>query len=200
MGRLDALIVDQALALTPGVPESLRENIVERVEEGSQDYVKKATDPRNQAIWKENAQRAGSSAWKAARGGGGTSRASGHEPLALSTGNVNEETGEFTLIRRDIVPGTYASVNASTSSVHSFFVSPDINITTVVTLTFLEDPAKSPSTPRGFALGQPSQLEQSAPSSAIAEDSVRRGSFQAGQPSARVPPEHEAGFVSGRDW
>lgn len=193
-------IVDQALALTPGVPESLRENIVERVEEGSRDYVQKATDPRNQMIWKENAQRAGSSAWKIARGGGGTSRASGSGRSGLSSGNFNEETGEFTLIREDGVEGSHASKNASTSSVHSFFVSPNINVTTVMTLTIVEDPPKSTSTPGGFAVSQPSPLQQSTPLAFIAEDSARRGSAQAGRNSAPAPSGRDPGFVSGRDW
>lgn len=188
-------IVDQALALTPGVPESLRESIVERVEEGSRDYVRKATDPRNQALWKEHAQRAGSSAWKVARGGGGTSRASQSGRSDPSSGSTNVETGEYSLLRSDAGPGSNGSVTSSTSSIHSYFASPTINVTTVVTVTtFKEEPIQS-----DFAVNQPSPLEQSAPWLGPSTSSTSQNP-PTGQMGISSPSAHDPNFVSGRDW
>lgn len=187
--------MDQALALTPGVPEGLRESIVERVEEGSREYVQKATDPRNQALWRENAVRAGSSAWKIARGGGGTSRAS-HS--TSSAGTVHEETGEFTLLRRDENPSSTAAT--SSSSVHSFFAAPNMNVTTVVTVTFLEGSEKVTGSERAFERDLPSSLEQSIPGLTSRPSSARAGSSNPSQHSMPLPSMHDPTFVSGRDW
>lgn len=195
--------MDQALTLTPGVPEGLRESIVERVEEGSREYVRKATDPRQQALWRQNAQRAGSSAWKVARGGGGTSRASGQIYRDTPTGSTNAETGEFSIIASGEAPTVGGQPGSSTSSVHSFFAGPSINVTTVVTVSFLDGSLGTSLQDSGFAVNQPSHLEQVAPMTAPSNNQNARPSAQAGYAVPRAPgapPPGDPGFISGREW
>lgn len=167
---------------------------MESVEEGSREYVQKATDPRNQALWRENALRAGSSAWKIARGGGGTSRAS---RSTASAGTVHEETGEYTLVRRD----QHEASPASSSSVHSFFAAPNVNVTTVVTITFLEDLGKATSSEQAFAKDLPSPLEEGLPAVFSQAGSSGRPSVSGvPQVPGSLPSTHDPNFVSGRDW
>lgn len=184
-------IVDQALALTPGVPESLRENIVERVEEGSREYVRKATDPRQQALWREQAQRGASSAWKIARGGGGTSRASGQIYRETPTGHVNAETGEFSIITTSDGQSASGGSSSSSSSVHSFFPSPNVNVTTVVTVSFLSVAPAELAVP----VDRTSVPSGTEPPSARQLPSQISGSF-----GEAAVPARDSGMISGRDW
>jgi len=92
------------------------------------------------------------------------------------------------------------SLNASANSVHSFFASPNVNVTTVVTVTFLQDSKTLATQVENFAVGQPTQRVQSMRRPADAADNLRRAGTSAGPPSALPPAFQEAGFFSGRDW
>lgn len=192
--------MDQALALTPGVPESLRENIVERVEEGSRDYVKKATDPRQQALWTEQARKAGSSAWKLTRGGGGTSRASGHIYRdSVAGGHVNAETGEYSLITSFQSAAPDDTSPSSTSSIHSFFAGPDLNVTTVVTVSSLSGAPDLRA--KGFAVNVTSPSEQVPPwPQANAPSANRASTGRDSTLSNTATPPGDPNLISGRDW
>lgn len=182
------------------MPESLRENIVERVEEGSRDYVKKATDPRQQALWKEQAHKAGSSAWKLARGGGGTSRASGHIYRdSEAGGHVNAETGEYSLITsfQSASPGDASP--SSTSSIHSFFAGPDLNVTTVVTVSSLSGATGLRA--KGFAVDVTSPSEQVPPWPQTNAQSANRAPTGSGSTlNNNATPPGDPILISGRDW
>jgi len=147
-------VVDQALAVTPFVPEAFRERVVETVEETSGEWVTKLTSPQRQAIARNNLARAGSTALQLARGGGGTSRASStYHPtsqvdpstVAIPPAMANAETGTYSLIQ-SATGQKSGDADISITSVHSFVASENVQITTVVTASILpKDPAKEAS-------------------------------------------------------
>jgi hypothetical protein len=198
-------IVDQALTLTPGIPEGLRESIVEKVEEGSRDYVQKATDPRNQALWKENARRAGSSAWRVARGGGGTSRASGTQP-GRDPGDSNDRpvnmgTGEFSLIASGPLSKDGNTACQTMASVHSFFAGETVNVTTVITVAFLSDEAANLREDESTK-GQLAPYEQAPPWLDPPGNTSATSQLEAASlaPGGSVRHQIDPHQISGKDW
>lgn len=149
-------VVDQALSVTPFFPGSLKDAIVDKVEEESGPFVHRMTDPRRQAAAKRKALKAGSTIWQVARGGGGTSRASSlpagysyRGDLDHKTADWGDESGEFSIFAekrgdlssRSASPGRRdeAEPPYQITSIHSFNAGPSVILTTTTTATFLKE-------------------------------------------------------------
>jgi len=151
-GFLLSQVADQALSLTPFLPDAFKDMIVDKVEEESGEFVQRVTDPRRQAAAKRKALQTGSSVWRVARGGGGTSRASslpaGYTYRGTMEHNLadwGDEQGEFSIFaekREDQsqqqAKGSESEPPYQISSIHSYAAGPNVILTTTVTATFLK--------------------------------------------------------------
>lgn len=209
--------VSQALAVTP-IPGIFADRISDAVQENSREFVHKWTDPRRQAAARQNVSRAGSSVWQIARGGGGTSRASQSPPPpsrtrtdGLSpTAGIDAETGEFSIITSQHGQATNEPV-LSVSSVHSYNARDNVQVTTVVTVSFLAEDSGASAVRKAKAAGlDPGRLDMAelAQASLLGPSMTTSQPMQAHPPPMGRPAAHgqarrtpkDSTAITGRDW